>query len=58
MLPEGGGDFGATKISSSEDEYPRVACSQRANIQGAVSQPLILGEQDYVWVCTGAGQLP
>src|SRR5712691_11343778 len=43
---EDGGDFAATKISCSEYEDPRVACSQCANLQRAVSQPLILREHN------------
>ncbi len=43
---EDGGDLAATKIPCSEDEYPRVACSQCANLQRAVSQPLVLREHD------------
>ena len=43
---ENGGDLAATKIACRKDEYPRVACSQSAHLQRAVSQPLILGEHN------------
>src|SRR5712664_1478802 len=39
-------DLAATQIACSENEYPRFACSERANLQGPVSQFLILREHN------------
>lgn len=43
---EDGGDLTATKIPCREDEYPHVTCSQRAYLQRAVSEALILCEHN------------
>jgi hypothetical protein len=44
LRQEDGGDLTAAKIAGSKDKYPRLACSQCANLQRTVSQPLVLRE--------------
>jgi len=43
---KGRGDLAPSKVACGQDEYSRFACSQGANLQRTISQPLILREHN------------